>query len=357
LINKVDCIVVGQGLAGSWVAYWLLKENQSFVVIDKSEQPSSSAVSSGIINPVSGRRPIKTWLIDELTAFATEHYAAAETLTQTSFFFKRNIVRLFPNEEVKQFYEARKLQGGLTEEIVFAHDAECNQTIHALSNVLHIPHGACCIKPAYRLNSPHFIQTFRQLLSSRNALLEEQFQHSALTVSPSSVSYKNIQAKHIIFCEGYQLLHNPFHSALPLVPNNGDYLLVRIPALPTDTLIHGSVFIVPVGNGLFWVGSDYQLNNTTNTPNSESRKTFEAHLQQMLNTDYKVVEHGTGIRPTVKDERRPFVGVYPQNTRVALLNGLGTKGTSLAPYFARQLVSHLLHQTPIHPEADVARFY
>jgi glycine/D-amino acid oxidase-like deaminating enzyme len=55
-------------------------------------------------------------------------------------------------------------------------------------------------------------------------------------------------------------------------------------------------------------------------------------------------------------ERRPFVGLHPQNPRLGILNGMGTKGCSLAPYFARQLVRHLLYKEPIHPEASVSRF-
>jgi hypothetical protein len=35
---------------------------------------------------------------------------------------------------------------------------------------------------------------------------------------------------------------------------------------------------------------------------------------------------------------------------------MGTKGCSLAPFFAKQLTGHLLHQTPILPEAAVNRF-
>jgi hypothetical protein len=35
---------------------------------------------------------------------------------------------------------------------------------------------------------------------------------------------------------------------------------------------------------------------------------------------------------------------------------MGTKGCSLAPYFANQLAQYLVHQSPIDPLADVIRF-
>jgi hypothetical protein len=41
---------------------------------------------------------------------------------------------------------------------------------------------------------------------------------------------------------------------------------------------------------------------------------------------------------------------------VGILNGMGTKGCSLAPFFARQLTDHLVYGIPIARDADVARF-
>jgi glycine/D-amino acid oxidase-like deaminating enzyme len=42
--------------------------------------------------------------------------------------------------------------------------------------------------------------------------------------------------------------------------------------------------------------------------------------------------------------------------QLGILNGTGTKGVTLAPYFARQLADHIVHGAPILPQADVARF-
>jgi len=68
-----------------------------------------------------------------------------------------------------------------------------------------------------------------------------------------------------------------------------------------------------------------------------------------------VIDHVAGIRPATL-ERRPFVGLHPQDQRLGLFNGMGTKGCSLAPYFARQLVQHTSNGSPIHPEAALTRF-
>jgi hypothetical protein len=35
---------------------------------------------------------------------------------------------------------------------------------------------------------------------------------------------------------------------------------------------------------------------------------------------------------------------------------MGTKGASLAPYFANQLAQHIVHGLPIADDADVKRF-
>jgi len=68
-----------------------------------------------------------------------------------------------------------------------------------------------------------------------------------------------------------------------------------------------------------------------------------------------VVDHIVGIRPA-NQERRPFVGLHPSHPSIGICNGMGTKGCSLAPYFANQLIEHCETGSPIHAEARLERF-
>jgi len=48
--------------------------------------------------------------------------------------------------------------------------------------------------------------------------------------------------------------------------------------------------------------------------------------------------------------------LHPHQKNLGILNGMGTKGCSLAPFFASQLADHLLREKEIMPEADIKRF-
>jgi len=41
---------------------------------------------------------------------------------------------------------------------------------------------------------------------------------------------------------------------------------------------------------------------------------------------------------------------------MGVFNGMGTKGCSLAPYFAKEFTEHLVNEKPLNPLADVQRF-
>jgi len=89
--------------------------------------------------------------------------------------------------------------------------------------------------------------------------------------------------------------------------------------------------------------------------NQSSGKKTEAILQEWLKTPFRTIEHLASVRPATL-ERRPFVGFHPVHPAVGILNGMGTKGCSLAPYFAHQLVEHITQGIAIRPDADVRRF-
>ena len=55
-------------------------------------------------------------------------------------------------------------------------------------------------------------------------------------------------------------------------------------------------------------------------------------------------------------ERRPFVGLHPKFSNIGILNGMGTKGVMLAPYFSNHFIEHLLDGKALDKEVDVRRF-
>ena len=71
---QVDHIIVGQGISGSFLSWYLIKEGKSVLVIDEENATTASRVAAGIINPVTGRRMVTVWMAEELFPFAWKAY-------------------------------------------------------------------------------------------------------------------------------------------------------------------------------------------------------------------------------------------------------------------------------------------
>ncbi len=112
---------------------------------------------------------------------------------------------------------------------------------------------------------------------------------------------------------------------------------------------------MPWQRGQWWVGSSYQWTFDNDQPTDSFRKTAESWLRNFCKLPFTVLEHVAAVRPATV-ERRPFVGFHPLFPNVGILNGMGTKGVSLAPYFAKQLAENITIQKPLLAEADVKRF-
>ena len=78
-------------------------------------------------------------------------------------------------------------------------------------------------------------------------------------------------------------------------------------------------------------------------------------IDKILNFWYKIVSKRCGIRPASKD-RRPFIGFHPEYKNIGIINGLGSKGISLAPYCAKNLVENILENKMIDNEINIKRY-
>jgi len=71
-------------------------------------------------------------------------------------------------------------------------------------------------------------------------------------------------------------------------------------------------------------------------------------LNEDVQLDYEIIDHLAGIRPATK-YRRPLVGEHPTIKGLYLLNGLGTKGISIAPWFSHQVIEAIATSTRLTP--------
>jgi len=73
----------------------------SFIVIDEPRPFTASKAAAGLINPVTGRRIVTTWMIDELLPFALEAYwQMGETLGML-YMTPTTLVDFFPTAQMR----------------------------------------------------------------------------------------------------------------------------------------------------------------------------------------------------------------------------------------------------------------
>jgi len=345
---QIDYLIIGQGISGTWLSYFLQKESKSFLVIDNNNVFAPSRISAGIINPVTGRRHVEVWLANEILPFAWKAYSEIGKELDITAISHKNIIDFFPSPQMRVSFLQRV--------------EEKNEYVHSYPEQNHFNHllqydfGCGEIRPVYTAHLETLLPAWRTTLIEKGQLLEEDFDITELKVSPEKIQYKNITAEKIIFCDGNSSATNPYFDLLPFAPNKGEVVIAEIPDLPPHHIYKKGMMLVPLATpGLWWVGSDYAWKFDHANPTSEFKEKTELLLKHWLKVPFKIVSHVAGVRPATL-ERRPFVGFHPQAVNVGILNGMGTKGCSLAPFFAHQLVQHLVFNEPINPDADIMRF-
>ncbi|MGK0389748.1 MAG: glycine oxidase [Maribacter sp.] len=345
---KIDYIIVGQGLAGTLLAYFLEQSGKSVVFVDNGYKTAATKVAAGIFNPITGRRFVKSWMIDELFPFAKATYADLEQQLGISIFYPSNIVRaLFNHVEENQWL----LRSDLPENLPYVEE---DSSYGNYQGKVTAPFSHFELKNAGRADIFSLVKAYRKIYKEKGQLLEENFDYQQIEFLEEKVRYKNIKADKIIFCEGYVACNNPYFSYLNYNPTKGEVLLVRIRNASFDKILKHKLYIVPFGDDLYWVGATNDWNEINDIPTEENRRYLENRLSSFLGMPFEIIEHQAAVRPTVKD-RRPFLGTHPKHNNLAIFNGLGTKGASLGPYWAREMVDYLVEGKELDILVDIKR--
>lgn len=344
----LECIIVGQGLAGSLLAWEYIQKNVPILVVDSSHKNAASKIAAGIMNPITGKRIVKTWQAETLLPKARTRYQELEQFFEKAFFSDKAMIRLFKDEEEKKVHckriEDTSYQPYLGKPIK---KEELDSSIRG--NL-----GGFEIKGAGQLNIPLLIESIREELRGSESLAEEAFCHQDLKLEDDHIEWKGIRAKKIIFCEGYQGEKNPWFDWLPFAPAKGEIATFEATKTLPIEIINKGKWILPLKDRhTFRIGATYEWNDLSTEPTDAGRTLLENSTNEMLSgmKGLKCIEHTAGIRPCTKDTY-PFIGMHPEHPKVGIFNGFGSKGSLTIPYFAQAFA-----QEQITPEADIRRYW
>ncbi len=344
--RKYDFIIVGQGLAGSALAYRLINRGHRILVYDLPAPNSTSRIAAGLFNPVTGKRMVKTWLADTLFPALHHFYSEVQDNTRANFFHPTTIYRPFLTIEEQNEWMGRSTESGF---IPFIERIASTPPWPMVKS----PHGGLLLKQGGFLDTRSFIHAIQILIQAKGTLLQEAFDASRLDASGEEVRYNGFTAKKLIFCTGIHL--TGWFDWLPIRPLKGETLQIR--SRFTDrVIINRGVYMVPLAeHGTWRVGSTYQFHDRSEVITESARVELESRIQELLSAPFEVISQEWGMRPTTPDHR-PLLGRHPETGNVFIFNGLGTKGVSLAPYFSEVLVQVLENRIALDKEIDIDRY-
>ena len=351
MANEIPSIlIVGQGLAGSALAMEAISRGMPVEVVDDGHVSSSSLVAAGMWNPVVFRKLNKSWLIDDLLPVMDEFYRNLESLLNRELYFPHRIARFFSSQAEYNMWLEKTDQPGYRRYI----SLDSEEEIDSIEVRKELGYGI--VSKAGHLDVPAMLKGVRKYLINQGALKEGHLDPNSVKLTSNGISTPIGHYDKLIFAEGFRSGQNPYFSYLPFGLTKGEVLTVRIPSLTdVNVVLNSGFWALPLGDNLYKVGATFDWNYTDDKPTERGKRQLLAKLVALLPHEMEVVEHRAGIRPTVED-RRPLVGLHPNNPRIGIFNGMGTKGVMLAPYFSRQLLDHIQHGTEIHPQASIRRF-
>ena len=122
----VDFIIIGQGISGTCLAFELIKQKKTFIVIDEFQPTSASQVALGIYNPIILKWFTKPWLVDEQINYFNIFYNEINNFLNINCFSDIGIYKLLKNVYEQNTWLSKNTTNGRNHYM--------SQKLHAIKN-------------------------------------------------------------------------------------------------------------------------------------------------------------------------------------------------------------------------------
>lgn len=342
--ERWDTIIVGQGLAGTTLAWHLQGAGQKVLLLDACNVVTSSKIAAGLITPITGQRMVLSDQYDEFLSVARPFYRRIEQHTKRIFLHDRTAQRLFKSDAERANWALRTQQSTYQSHLL-------NPQPDPLTDpgIADASGGGFAMNTA-QLDVAAYLEASRSVLPWERMTLDWK---SDVTFSDDGVSVGPHLTNLIVSCEGFAATRNPHFSTLPFNAAKGDILTVRFHLPVPPVSMHRGVWVAPTPDPeVFLVGSSYNWEKLDEVPEMAARSQIECKLKEFIQVPYTVLDHRAAVRPILR-KGSPLIGRHPTQDRLGYFNGLGSKGSLLAPWYAHRLSDHLVRHAAIPNDMDI----
>lgn len=326
ITDGAEWVIVGQGLAGTCLAWALWERAIPFRIIDRG-QGGSSRVAAGMINPVTGKNFEPSWRIADFLPDALALYQRVEQRTGCQLWHPLPVLRLAGSDK-----EWRKISTKL----------DLPGVAPWVAGVVAAPDGwvgAVELRGGGRLDTRAFLDASRRFFQESGCILT------------GDAAPRHFQPREIR-CEGAAGLIDGRFGASRCA--KGEILTLRATGWDERSIrIGAGGWLVPLGGACFKAGSTYEWNELDEVPTAAGRARVEEIAARLGGPAFEVIGHDAGVRPILR-RSEPLIG--PVGNGAWMFNALGSKGSLYAPGMAARLADWLVHGIEPEPEVDFREF-
>jgi len=345
---NIDFLIIGQGLAGSLLAWELIGRGCNVAIVDNGNE-NASQVAAGLVNPVTGMRFVKSADTDYLLPAAKQCYTQLAEFFRQDFYLEKPMLRLFRSEAEYKNAQKRLLEPAYRAYLGKLHNPG-EKTGHFCA-----PFGFLEQQQTGYLLTRPLLSCLKDFFSARTCYRQADFNAGDIRFAPV-LSWRDLRPTRIIFCEGYRAAQNPWFSWLPFQLAKGEILTLEHQADIPDTMLNYGNWLIPLANRHIRIGATFDHDHL-DTHITEQAKTALLNALEAVNAELaqaNCIKHQANIRPCTLD-KQPFIGIHPRHKALAVFNGFGAKGSLQIPWYSRQFADALLNGAPI--PADIQRYY
>jgi glycine oxidase len=340
--TTTDVIIVGGGVIGCAIAYYLRKASVDVTVVDRGEiGAEASSAAAGLLaplGPLSGPGPFADLLLASFALFPTL-VPELEDVTGLDLEYERTGALRIVRDTKRTSNLRERMQAwqplGLHMQWLTRDEARQREPLLTpdMSAAIYVPEES-------QIKAPQVVKAFAQAAANQGA---EFYSHTevvgiqtekAKVTAVHTAQGQTISCNHFVIAAGAWAAHcgTWLNIALPVIPQRGQILTLRQPSPPLRHIIFGeAVYLAPKADGTIVVGA-------TKEEAGFEKQLTAGGVSWLLTTATRLVpvlEHSaiaqmwTGLRPKTPDQQ-PILGLAPHWENVTLATGHGSVGILLS---------------------------